>query len=125
MKNGFTLIELLIIIVILGVLSVVVIPTVKNSIDEAKDSTYDVQINTITEAAENYFMHINSDINEPTVIYLEDILKSGYLDQEKIINPITEKEFEGCVLITLSSNQYHYKYIDNIDECLKYPNLNE
>ena len=97
MKNGFTLIELLIIIAILGVLSVIVIPTVKNSIDEAKDSTYDVQINTITEAAENYFMHINSDINEPTVIYLEDILKSGYLDVSAVI--IVERKSQKGIII--------------------------
>ena len=124
MKNGFTLIELLVIIVILAVLSVIVIPTVKNSIDEARNTTYNAQVNTITKSAENYFMHISKDISEPSIIYLDDILKSGYIEADKLINPIDEKEMTGCVLITLSSNQYHYKYIDSIDNCLKYPNLN-
>lgn len=124
MKNGFTLIELLVIIVILAVLSVIVIPTVKNSIDEAKNTTYNTQVNTIITSAENYFMHMSKDISKPSIIYLEDILKSGYLESKQIINPIDEKEMTGCVLITLSSNQYHYKYISSIDDCLKYPNLN-
>lgn len=123
-KKGFTLMEVLVIIVIIAIISVIVIPTVKNSIDSAREATYEAQVNTITTASDNYFMHTNKDISEPAVIYLEDILNSGYINKEELINPITEKEMTGCVLVTLSSNQYKYKYLNSLDECLKYPNLN-
>ena len=58
-KNGFTLIELLAILVILAILSLVLIPTVKNSIEEAKKDTYNNQVAAINQAAESYFVNSN------------------------------------------------------------------
>ena len=51
-KNAFTLIELLAILVIISVLAIILIPTVKESIQEAKNSAYNDQVNTIKQAAE-------------------------------------------------------------------------
>ena len=68
-KNAFTLIELLAILVILSVLAIILIPTLKDSIDEAKNSAYNDQVNTIKNAAETYFINSNFrvDIDEPKV----------------------------------------------------------
>lgn len=126
-KNAFTLIELLAILVILSVLVIILIPTLKDSIDEAKKSAYDDQVNTITSAAESYFINSNFrvDSNTPKVMYLNDIVSSGYIDSKKLVNPVTEDAMTGCVLIKYYSNQYHYEYIDNITECSKYSNIRE
>lgn len=126
-KNAFTLIELLAILVILSVLVIILIPTLKDSIDEAKKSAYDDQVNTITSAAESYFINSNFrvDSNTPKVMYLNDIVSSEYIDSKEIVNPVTEDAMTGCVLIKYYSNQYHYEYIDNITECSKYSNIRE
>lgn len=127
MKSGFTLIELLSVLTVLTVLFIVVIPEVKESIDNAKNSTYDNQIGTIKKAADSYFMASSFDIDEgdEKVIYLKDILKRGYLEDKDVKNPISNEEMTGCVLVTLSSNQYHYQYLSNLKECQKYTNLSE
>ena len=126
-KNGFTLIELLAILVILAILSLVLIPTVKNSIEEAKKDTYNNQVNAINKAAESYFVNSNFSVseNEEKVMYLTDIINQGYIESSKVINPIDESEMSGCVLIKYYSNQYHYSYIDNNTDCKKYTNISE
>ena len=126
-KNAFTLIELLAILVILSILVIILIPTLKDSIDEAKKSTYDDQVNTITSAAESYFINSNFrvDSNTPKVMYLNDIVSSEYIHSKEIVNPVTEDTMTGCVLIKYYSNQYHYEYIDSITECSKYSNIRE
>ena len=126
-KNAFTLIELLAIIVILSVLAIILIPTLKDSINEAKNSAYNDQVNIIKQAAESYFINSNFrvDSNAPKVMYLNDIVSSGYIESNQIINPITENAMMGCVLIKYYSRQYHYEYIDNNEECAKYSNIRE
>ncbi len=126
-KNAFTLIELLAIIVILSVLVIILIPTLKDSMEEAKKSAYDDQVNTIKQAAETYFINSNFriDSENPKVMYLNDIVSSGYIDAKKIVNPVTEDAMTGCVLIKYYSNQYHYEYIDSLEECSKYSNIRE
>lgn len=126
-KNAFTLIELLAILVILSVLSIILIPTLKDSIDEAKNSAYNDQVNIIKQAAETYFINSNFkvDINNPKVMYLNDIVSSGYINSKKVVNPVTENTMTGCVLIKYYSRQYHYKYIEDNTECAKYSNIKE
>lgn len=126
-KNGFTLIELLAILVILAILSLILIPTVKNSIEEAKKDTYNNQVAAINQAAESYFVNSNFSVseNEEKVMYLTDIINQGYIESSKVINPIDESEMSGCVLIKYYSNQYHYSYIDNNKDCKKYINISE
>ncbi len=126
-KNAFTLIELLAILVILSVLVIILIPTLKDSIDEAKKSAYDDQVNTIIGAAETYFINSNFrvDSENPKVMYLNDIVSSGYINSKKLVNPVTEDAMTGCVLIKYYSRQYHYEYIDSIEECANYSNIRE
>lgn len=128
MKNkGFTLIELLAVITILAILSVIVIPTVNNSIKQAKNDAYNEQVKIIENQAEKYFLDSNFDVleNERKVIYLEEILNTDYINKSKIINPKTDEEMTGCVLVTSYSKQYHFKYIENIGDCIKYTDIKE
>lgn len=126
-KNAFTLVELLAIIVILAILAIILIPTLKSSIDDAKKSAYDEQISVITKAAETYFVNSNFRVDNttPKVMYLNDIKDSGYIETKDIINPITNNAMTGCVLIKYYSNQYHYEYIENNNDCSKYSNIKE
>lgn len=124
-KNAFTLIELLAILVILAVLAIILIPTIKDSIEDAKKSAYNDQVASIKSAAETYFVNSNFrvDSTTPKVMYLTDIVSSGYIEGNKIVNPVTAETMMGCVLIKYYSNQYHYDYIDSNTECEKYQNI--
>ena len=126
-KDAFTLIELLAIIVILAVLAIILIPTLKDSIDEAKKSAYDEQVGIIKSAAETYFINSNFrvDSTSPKVMYLTDIVNSGYIESSQLKNPITEEDMTGCMLIKYYSKQYHYVYLDKNAECEKYSNIRE
>lgn len=127
MKKGFTLIELLAILVILSLLTLILVPTIQNTIKGARKDSYDNQVSIIKQAAESYFIDSDYKVSEDDekVIYLTDIIALKYLTTSKIINPKDDTEMTGCVLITKYSNQYHYKYLDNIEACQKYPNISE
>lgn len=126
-KNAFTLMELLAILVILAVLAIILIPTIKDFIEDAKKSAYNEQVATIESAAETYFINSNFrvDNTSPKVMYLSDIVSSGYIESNKLTNPVTEETMMGCVLIKYYSKQYHYKYLDSNEECEKYSNIRE
>lgn len=127
MKRAFTLIEMLAILIVLSILSIILIPVVKNTIKGAKNNTYKAQAKVIESAAESYFIDSNYTVldDEKKVIYLTDILKSGYIDSKDIVNPINKKKMTGCVLISTYSNQYHYKYLDSLEKCQEYQNIIE
>ena len=127
MKRAFTLIEMLAILIVLSILSIILIPVVKNTIKGAKNNTYKAQAKAIESAAESYFIDSNYTVSddEKKVIYLTDILKSGYIDSKDIVNHINKKKMTGCVLISTYSNQYHYKYLDSLEKCQEYQNIIE
>ena len=78
-KNGFTLIELLAVIVILGVLLAIAIPSVSKYINTAKKSTYIINVKEYADAAKKEFNLIDTDMQLPvstgeaTVVYFDEL----------------------------------------------------
>ena len=54
-KKGFTLIELLAVIVVLGVVLLLAMPSILDSINASRDSSYKILIDNIKTAAETYY----------------------------------------------------------------------
>lgn len=54
-KKGFTLIELLAVIVVLGVVLLLAMPSILDSINASRDSSYKILIGNIKTAAETYY----------------------------------------------------------------------
>lgn len=54
-KKGFTLIELLAVIVVLGVVLLLAMPSILDSINTSRDSSYKILIGNINTAAETYY----------------------------------------------------------------------
>lgn len=52
-KNGFTLIELLAIIILLGIIGVIAIPSIKNTLDETRIESLKVSINSLERSVIN------------------------------------------------------------------------
>lgn len=116
MKKGFTLIELITIIVLLGLLSILLVPNINKIINSSEEKGYNIQIKTIKDAAENFIIDyseiIPSNLNSFT-IELKLLKDLAFVDYN-IKNPITQKYFSDDTLITLTKKI-------NIFEATVYP----
>lgn len=113
MKNkAFTLVELLGVIVLLGILGIVIIPKVGDSITNSKETAYITQEETIKKAV-NDFLVDNTDLledNDTITIKLGVLKQKGYLPVN-IKNPKTRKNIsnESLIIITKNGNTYDIK----------------
>ena len=68
-KKGFTLIELLAVIVVLGVVLLLAMPSILDSINASRDSSYKILIGNIKTAAETYYQECEyGDLSDPRMI---------------------------------------------------------
>lgn len=121
LKKGFTLVELLGVLVVLGLISVIIVPKVIDSITTSKEAAYQTQVETIENAAKKY--GISNDLlypkeGEKKYIAVKDLIAVGELSDKEIINPKTGNKMNGYVLVEYNSGyqQYEYTYVEEIDE---------
>lgn len=117
-KKGFTLVELLAVIVILGLLVAIINPVVKNLLNDSKESLSDQQKKLVVEATKKYMVE-NSELlpegSDRSIIYMSDLISKGVIDNDKIIDPKSKEELNGCVVVSYndSFNQYEYNYSES------------
>lgn len=134
MKKGFTLVELLGVIVILGLIAMIAIPTINSALNSSRQKAYEQQINTIEDTARTYMsknsLKLPSQL-EGSACYVSvaTMQKAGLLDSDDIENPKYKKDstdeeenfenFNGYVIITFTGNKYKYEYVKttSVDEC--------
>ena len=121
MKKGFTLVELLAILVILGVITLVAVPSIITSNKKSKDQEYVKFKKTIENAAEVYVeTHLDDDgvqklknNGTPFSISINDLIATGLISG-RMTNPKTEKimvnESEKTVLAKKEGNEIEYTY---------------
>lgn len=120
-RKGFTLVELLAVLVILGMLSLIVVPNVISVMKNQKNNLYNTQINLIIDAAEGYvaenvFSITDEELANGYSIYLKDLYQKGYL-QNKIQNPNTGENFGQCLKIVVAkvateTENYSYTVVE-------------
>ena len=115
--KGFTLVELLTVIIILGIISLITIPTISKSIQDSKEKMYQEQVNQIETVARNWAASNTVLLPENGEIYylsLSTLKETGFLENKNIQNPKDNSIMKGCVLIEFdeSINQYTYDYVE-------------
>lgn len=134
MKKGFTLVELLGVIVILGLIAMIAIPTINSALNSSREKAYNEQIKTIEDTAGTYMSKNSLKLPDQLEgnkcsIRISTLQQAGLLDSDDIQNPMykegstDEKEnfenFNGSVIITFTGNKYKYEYVKttSVDEC--------
>jgi prepilin-type N-terminal cleavage/methylation domain-containing protein len=85
MKKGFTLAELLAVIVILGILVVIIIPPVMQSVDQAATASYENLIATVEKMTQLYIREHKDEITGINIVgntvtlTLQDLVNDGAL----------------------------------------------
>jgi prepilin-type N-terminal cleavage/methylation domain-containing protein len=103
-KNGFTLVEILTVIVIMGLILILVLPTFKGMSKRVKQEKYDKTIYAIEEAANIYAnkgtvnLKDNGDYIEIT---LQTLIDDKLLTESELINPLTNNPFNYTSPITI------------------------
>ena len=117
-RKGFTLIELLAIIVLVALITVLVAPSVIESVDASKKVSYDALIKNIATASELYYQECEygdlAEISNACIfndgelaLTLYALADNGFLnvaDTDKngnkiVLNPITNENISGCQII--------------------------
>ena len=121
MKNkAFTLVELLGVIVLLGILGVVIIPKVGDSITNSKETAYVTQEEQIKKAAYDFIVdNTNLFDNTNTITLKLGVLKQkGYLPIN-IKNPKTRKNISNESIITITKTNNAFEITLNLIDLIE------
>jgi len=113
-KKGFTLMEIMCILIILSIIYFIAFPIVKETIEKNKEKAYDELIINIENSG--YYYSLKNDLGyseEYGYITFGQLIEAKVLENvDKIINPITDEELEGCLSYRWIDNKYEFKYVE-------------
>jgi len=120
LKKGFTLVEVLAVVVLIGLLVVITVPSIKTIMNNAKEKSLERQIASIIESSKSWSIeNVDKlpDNNVPILVSLSELKEQGFLEDKEIINPVNNKEITGCVEIKydIDFNQYKYNYKEDCE----------
>lgn len=114
-KNAFTLTELLAVIIILGLIAIIIIPSFIDTLNRSKERLNDTQKEQIIKAARTWGMENltlnNGNLNKTTVT-IETLQNTGFLEDKEIKNLIDKENLnkDTIICIRYKNNQYEYTY---------------
>lgn len=120
-SKGFTLTELLASIAILGLISSIVAFSYtkimkENKVKQCKQKIMYIEKQAINYVSDSHIMHVSNEMNPSFEEIIISMTNEGYLTEEDIINPLTDKAFKlGNLKLTKSNGLIDVKYVG--DEC--------
>lgn len=113
-KNAFTLIELLATVIILGFISLMVVPAVDRALNRSRNELYTIQISNIREGAKNWaaknFVVLPDKNGDIITLTLGQLKLGGFVDKD-IKNPKSRKYFPNDMEIIIRNISNNYEYI--------------
>lgn len=111
-KKAFTLVELLGVLVLLGVIGLITIPTVSTLIKNSKEKALLAQEKIIVDAAKSWAADNSSQLPSTgsVIITIQDLINSNYIDDETLDKINDVKYTTKCVSITSSTKYNTYDY---------------
>jgi prepilin-type N-terminal cleavage/methylation domain-containing protein len=117
-RKAFTLIELMGVLVIIGILTVILVPVINNTIKNNKQELYDNQLEMIRLAAQNLATDntyiLPEEDGEEIYITLGQLRAMGYAEGT-IIDPLTNKNFPDNLIVMIIKKGNDYDYVINLD----------
>ena len=116
-EKGFTLVELLAVILVLGLVLVIAVPSVNKYLKSSKQKAFDIQINTMIESVEAYantFRKVLPKNNGEEVRIALGQLKAEGLIKNDMTDPKTDKYFDDSIEFTIRKNGNNFIY--EVDE---------
>ena len=112
-KKGFTLIELLGVIILLGILSAIAVPTVAKTIKSSREKAYQEQLGIMEAGARNWIADNISLIPEENgssiKVTLGELKQGGYVDKD-LKNPKTKNYFSDESYVEIKNLDGGYQY---------------
>ena len=75
-ESGFTLVELMVVMLIIGVLAAIAIPSYTGAIHNAREATFKMDLQVMRQAIDSYTMD-----KEKAPQSLDDLVQAGYLER--------------------------------------------
>ena len=132
MKKGFSLIELLTVIVVLGILIAITMPTIVDVIRNSRVNACEEHVRGIINAAKNYHTQVGSGIKNKSelnsgeslagTIKLNTLKDEGFLEEEKLKSPIDDApmgEYIVVVNFDFANNQFTYNLYEKYEDTEK------
>jgi len=111
MKKGFTLIEMLGVIVLLGVIALITVPTINIVVKNSEKTALNQTITTLETAAYSYSDSNSLGYSSKTqILEIETLKETGFIKNETIIDPTTDEELTGCIFYRWDDNHKQYKF---------------
>ena len=91
-KNAFTLVEIIAAVIVMGIIAIIAVPSVIRYINDSTETTYLSYENSMEDAAKNHVIKCVDENNpncllpeqgEKKLVYLSDLVNSGYIDDMK------------------------------------------
>ena len=112
-RKAFTLIELMGVLVIIGILTVILIPVINNTIKNNREELYNKQLSLIKLSAKNLASDneyiLPEEDGEEIYITLGQLRAMGYAE-ETIINPKTKENFPDNLVVMIIKVGKDYDY---------------
>lgn len=135
-NKGFSLVELLITLSIISFIFIVAFSNIDQTFSMSEEKSYEVTKDNIKSAANSYILECEnkiidcskdfkwqeSNITKSTSFSLDALVKRGYFktDNNVVLNPITDKPINECLIVDVDYNKitgiYEYQIDDKLCE---------